>query len=101
MPAVKSQDVIDILRRHADTLRERGVKHAALFGSVARGDAGLESDIDILIDLDPGVRFDVFSYVELKIYIEELFPGRVDVVNRAALKPYLHQPVATDLLHAF
>jgi hypothetical protein len=98
---MQSQDVIDILRRNADTLRERGVKHAALFGSVARGEAGPESDIDILIDLDPSVGFDVFSYVGLKSFIEELFPGRVDVVNRAALKPYLRQPVAADLLHAF
>jgi uncharacterized protein len=98
---MKSQDVIDILRRNADTLRERGVKHAALFGSVARGDAGPESDIDILIDLDPGVRFDVFSYVGLKIYIEELFPERVDVVNRAALKLNLRQPVAVDFIDAF
>lgn len=70
--AMKSQEVIDILRRNADTLRERGVKHAALFGSVARGDAGPESDIDILIDLDRSVRLGVFGYVELKSFIEEL-----------------------------
>jgi uncharacterized protein len=98
---MKSQDIIDILRRHADTLRERGVKHAALFGSLARGEADAQSDIDILIDLDPAIRFDVFSYVGLKLYIEELFPGRVDVVNRAALKPYLREPVAADLIDAF
>jgi predicted nucleotidyltransferase len=98
---MKSQDIIDILRRNADTLRERGVKHAALFGSLARGEADAQSDIDILIDLDPAIRFDVFSYVGLKLYIEELFPGRVDVVNRAALKPYLREPVAADLIDAF
>jgi predicted nucleotidyltransferase len=98
---MKSQDIIDILRRNAATLRERGVKHAALFGSLARGEADAQSDIDILIDLDPAIRFDVFSYVGLKLYIEELFPGRVDVVNRAALKPYLREPVAADLIDAF
>jgi uncharacterized protein len=98
---MKSQDAIDILRRHADALRARGVSHAALFGSLARGEAGPESDIDILIDLDPHVSFDVYRYVGLKSYIEQLFPGRVDVVNRAALKPYLRRPVAADLLHAF
>ncbi len=97
---MNSQDAIAILRQHADTLRARGVRHAALFGSLARGEAGPASDIDILIELDPDVSFNVFSYVGLKTYIEQLFPGRVDVVNRAALKPYLRQPVA-DALYAF
>lgn len=98
---MNSQNAIAILRHHADELRARGVCHAALFGSLARGEAGPESDIDILIELDPDVSFDVFSYVGLKIYIEQLFPGRVDVVNRAALKPYLRQPAAADALYAF
>jgi len=94
-------DAIAVLQRHADELRARGVRHAALFGSLARGEAGPESDIDILIELDPDASFDVFGYVGLKTFIEELFPGRVDVVNRAALKPYLRQPVAADALYAF
>ena len=98
---MKSDEAIAILRQHADALRARGVQHAALFGSLARGEAGPESDIDILIELDPNVSFDVFRYVGLKTFIEELFPGRVDVVNRAGLKPYLRQPVAADALYAF
>lgn len=96
-----SQEVLAILRQNADDLRARGVQHAALFGSLARGEAGPDSDIDILIDLDPKVRFDVFSYVGLKMHIEELFPGRVDVINRGALKPYLREPVTADCLDAF
>ncbi len=98
---MNSQDAIAILRQHADTLRARGVRHAALFGSLARGEAGPASDTDILIELDSDVSFNVFGYVGLKTYIEQLFPGGVDVVNRAALKPYLRQPVAADALYAF
>jgi len=47
------QQVIATLRAHEEELRRRGVRHAALFGSVARGEAISTSDIDILIELQP------------------------------------------------
>jgi predicted nucleotidyltransferase len=95
------QAAIAILQSHADMLRARGVRHAALFGSVARGDAGPESDIDILIELEPGVALDIFAYAELKSDIADLFPSRVDVINRDTLKPYLRKPAARDTVYAF
>jgi len=51
-----AQDAIAILRRHESALRARGVAHAAVFGSVARGDNHLESDLDILVEFEPGLR---------------------------------------------
>jgi uncharacterized protein len=101
MANMKSDEAIAILRRHADDLRARGVQHAALFGSVARGDAGPDSDIDVMIELDPSVPFDVFRYVGLTMFIEELFPGRVDVVDRTALKPYVRGSATVDAIYAF
>jgi uncharacterized protein len=98
---MNKQDAIDMLRRHRDDLRAHGIIHAALFGSVARGEAGPESDIDILIELDPDLRLDIFAYAGLKRYVAELFEGRVDVVNKEALKPYLRQPVSADAVYAF
>ena len=74
----------------------RGVSHAALFGSRARGEARPDSDIDIMIEFDPAARVTVFSYVGLKEYITGLFDGRVDVVCREGLKPYLRPAVITD-----
>ena len=53
--------------------RERGVAHAALFGSRARGDQRTESDTDILIEFDPTARVTVFDYAGLKDYIAGLF----------------------------
>lgn len=95
------QEALTILRTHANELRARGVVHAALFGSVARGDAGPSSDIDILIDLDETKRFGVFAYAGLRSFIESLFPRPVDVVDRDALKPDLRAPILADAVHAF
>lgn len=95
------QDVIDVLRQHADTLRSKGVRHAALFGSTARGDNRPESDIDILVDIDPAAGVTIFDYVALKDYIASLFETPVDVVDREALKPHLRQPAVQDAVYAF
>jgi len=98
---MNKQDAIDILVGHAAELRARGVQHAALFGSVARGAAGPQSDLDIMIELSPNASLDIFAYVELKNFIAGLFPGPVDVVNKDALKSYVRQPATADSIYAF
>jgi uncharacterized protein len=94
-------EIITVLREHERELHRKGVAHAALFGSKARGDTRPDSDIDILIDLEPDARLSVFDYVGLKEYIADLFDGPVDVVNRKGLKPYLRGSVLDDLIYAF
>jgi uncharacterized protein len=75
--------------------------HAALFGSLARGDNRSDSDIDIMVEIDPDVRMTVFDYVDLKEYIAELFDGPVDVVNRHSLKSYVRPAATADAIYAF
>ena len=98
---MNSQEAIAILVQHRDALQARGVRHAALFGSVARGDARPDSDPDILIELDPAAELDVFSYAGLRRYIAELFTSPVDVVDRDALKPHVRPPAESDAIYAF
>ena len=98
---MNSADALETLRRSEHALRERGVRHAALFGSVARGSNHANSDIDIMIEIDPDVRMTVFDYVDLKDYIGSLFDGPVDVVNREGLKPYVRPAATADAIYAF
>jgi hypothetical protein len=95
------QEIIAMLRKNEPTLRARGVSHAALFGSRARGDNRPDSDIDIMIEFDPAAHVTVFNYAGLKDYIASLFDEHVDVVNRDGLKPYVRPAATADAIYAF
>ena len=94
-------DVIATLRAHETELRHRGVLHAALFGSVARGDARPDSDIDILIEIAPDARIDLFAYVGITQFLGDLFPNPVDVANQRKLHPLVRPGVERDAVYAF
>lgn len=95
------KNVIGTLRAHEGELRGLGVAHAAVFGSVARGEERTDSDIDILVDLDRQHPIGIFEYARLKIYINELLNGAGDVVNRRTLKPLLRDSILRDCVNAF
>jgi hypothetical protein len=77
------------------------VAHAALFGSVARGESHPDSDIDIMVEIAPEIPMGVFQYVGIVHSIEDLFPVRVDVSNRVALKPHVRPSAERDAIYAF
>ena len=98
---INRNDALKILRRHEGELRARGIRRAAVFGSVSRGQARADSDLDVLIEIDRADRLTAFDFVAIKRAVAELFPGRVDVVNAAALKPKLGRSVRRDAIYAF
>jgi hypothetical protein len=95
------QEIIAKLRENEGALRARGISHVALFGSVARGEAGERSDIDLLVDLDPEVVRTIYDYAGVKCFIAELFATPVDVVDRKGLKPHALPTAVVDAINAF
>jgi predicted nucleotidyltransferase len=83
----KRGEVLRIATRH-------GAAKVRVFGSVVRGDAGPDSDVDILIDLDPGRS--LLDIVAIKQDLEDLLGCRVDVVTEAAISPYIRDRVLEE-----
>jgi uncharacterized protein len=79
--------VVDTLRRHKEQiLREYPVRRIALFGSLVRGEQTAESDVDILVDVDPSIGL---KFVNLADSLQEMLHCKVDLVSVRGLKPSL------------
>ena len=92
-------EIRHILTEHKALLRERfGVRRLAVFGSYARGEATPLSDVDILVDLERPLGWEV---VDLHNELEALLGMRVDLVTEGALrrKPSLWEEVQEDLVY--
>ncbi|WP_158806764.1 nucleotidyltransferase family protein [Beijerinckia sp. L45] len=98
---MKRNEIIKTLKERETDLRAHGVMRAALFGSVARGEQNAQSDIDILVALDPQVVRTIYDYAGVKSYVEGLFGGSVDVVDFEALKPHVRPSAIADAVYAF
>lgn len=89
----------EILRILADArpelAREFGVRRLALFGSFARGDAHPESDVDVLVEVDPSIGL---RFVELAERIEGLLGLPTDVVSRRAVSARHWAAIEPELL---
>jgi predicted nucleotidyltransferase len=101
MAAMNRDEIIEKLKEREADLRAHGVTHAALFGSVARGEQRPDSDIDILVDLDPAIIGTMFDYAGVKEFIAGMFDHPVDVVDREALKPRVRPRATADAIYAF
>ena len=83
IPIVRPPD--DVLD---DLCRRYGIKELALFGSIVRGDFHADSDIDVLVEFQPGIRNGLFAFVRLQRELESILGREVDLVPKDGLKPY-------------
>jgi len=75
-------------------LRRLGVRRASVFGSLARGEGGEKSDVDLLVELEPGRS--LLDLAELKVELEEVLGRRVDVITYDSLHPLLRERVLRE-----
>ena len=95
-PAPKKTEVVATLKALEPELRARGIASAAIFGSVVRGQAQPDSDVDVLVDVDPARTFDLVDFVGVKNLLADRLGRTVDVVEREALKPRIRDSVLSE-----
>lgn len=96
MPAAFVTPTLNRLRSALPELRrEFPVGRMALFGSVARGEERPDSDVDILVEVDPSIGL---AFVTLAERLEAVLGRKVDLVSRRALKPALWQQIEPELI---
>lgn len=93
---MKVTNAEEIKEKARPILKEEGVIHASLFGSIVRGEAKESSDIDILVDLPRGTT--LFDLVGIKIRLEKSLGREVDVITYNSIDPLLKDNILKDQL---
>ena len=91
--------VVERLRAHEPELRRLGISRLSLFGSVARGEAGPDSDIDLAAELERPMG--LFRYSALVDDIEDMLGKRIDLVREPAQRSSIQLAIERDRVHVF
>jgi len=95
---MRRNEVICILKEHQKDIAEKyGVKSLALFGSVARDEAKMTSDVDLLVEFDRPVG--LFGLFALQDYLETLLGCPVDLGTPDSLKPRIRSSVLAECVY--
>ena len=100
---MKREQAIAALRSLEPSLRAQGLAHVYLFGSVARDDAGPDSDVDVAFDVEPvlELKFSLIDQSRIMRQISEALQVPVDFVERAYLHPAVAVSTAADMIQVF
>jgi predicted nucleotidyltransferase len=98
---VRRDDALRIVAEHIDELRaEFGVSHLLLFGSVARDEALDGSDVDVLVEFEPGLPYGYFHIFSLQDRLAEILGVRVDLVTVNGLRSEIRDEVLQEAIRA-
>ncbi|MEW5944832.1 MAG: nucleotidyltransferase family protein [bacterium] len=91
------EEIVAILKENYGIIESRfKVRSLALFGSAARGEAGADSDVDVLVDFPEPPTFD--QYMELKFFLEDVLHRGFDLVTRRGLRERFRTQVQKDAI---
>jgi len=106
LPAASASNVIgemavadlDLNREHRSEIlncaSEHGARNVRVFGSAARGEAGPASDVDLLVEMEPGRS--LLDFVGLWQELEDLLGLKVDLLSEGGISPYLRDRILAD-----
>jgi predicted nucleotidyltransferase len=99
--ALTAEQVIATLRKHAAELRQAGIRHVGLFGSLARGQTSPTSDIDLVVELDPAARIGLIRLAGIERRLAEILGSTVDLLPEPIEQPRIRANVDRDRQSVF
>ncbi len=93
--------VIATLQAHEAELRQAGIRHLSVFGSLARGDAEADSDVDLAAEFDPNAAMDFIRLVALERRLSETLGRPVEILAEPVENPRLRANIDRDRVIAF
>ncbi|MBA2680468.1 MAG: nucleotidyltransferase family protein [Ktedonobacteraceae bacterium] len=95
--AVQSKaQLLALIAEHQEQLKALGVRRCGIFGSFVRDQPGRASDVDVLVEFEPGRKsFD--NFMQLAFFFEDLFGRHVDLLTPEALSPYLGPHIVREV----
>ncbi len=90
-----------ILRQREPELKARGILHAAIFGSVARGEDRDDSDIDVVVEVQRGFGFGTVGLMDLEDELGVALGRAVDVISLGGVRSPKHDGILRDMIQAF
>lgn len=94
-------EIIAAIRKNADAIKGKGVSKLAILGSQAGDDYRLDSDIDILVEIEPETSFSLLNLIDVEHIIEDATGLQTQATVRRSLSPRFTQRIADDILEVF
>jgi len=94
-------EIITKLRDTVPVLKAEGVTSLAIFGSRSRGDARPDSDLDVLIDVDPNVEFSLLDLVDVQHIVRDATGLETQATLRSDLDERMTERIADDIVKVF
>jgi len=94
-------DVRRLIEPEKEALRAKGVSALYVFGSVARGDAQAQSDVDVLIDIEPGKRFHIIDLANVYNRLTKALGTEVDIVTSRSIRNAFQRRALKDAVRVY
>jgi uncharacterized protein len=101
MTATVLNDVRQRLAAEEPELRRRGVRHLALFGSIARGENRANSDVDVAVEIEPGRSFSLIRMEETRLLLEDALHRMVDLGEVDSFRPQVREAFERERIAIF
>jgi uncharacterized protein len=95
------EEIVTTIQKNADAIRAEGVTKLAIFGSRVRGDNRPDSDIDVLVEIEPDASFSLLNLIGVEHIIQDATGLPAQVTMRRSIPPRFAERIADDVVEVF